>query len=61
VWVEDDGTGIPEGSPPSTGLGTSIVRTLVTNELLGSIEWSNRPEGGTSVQIVLDLHSATDY
>lgn len=61
VWVDDDGAGIGEGAVPSTGLGTSIVRTLITNELLGTIDWSPRPEGGTSVAIEIELHSATDY
>jgi two-component sensor histidine kinase len=61
VWVNDNGAGLGEGGAPSTGLGTSIVRTLITNELQGSIEWLDIPEGGTSVHIELDLHNATDY
>ena len=38
--VIDDGVGLPEGSrsTTSTGLGLSIVRTLVTSELHGTIE-----------------------
>ena len=40
ISVIDDGRGIPEGFQlaDATGLGLSIVRTLVTTELSGSIE-----------------------
>jgi two-component sensor histidine kinase len=40
VRVTDDGVGLPEGFSldAATGLGLSIVRTLVTTELAGSIE-----------------------
>jgi len=40
VSVVDDGRGIPAGFQldDATGLGLSIVRTLVTTELAGSIE-----------------------
>ena len=40
IEVVDDGRGIPEGFDlaDQTGLGLSIVRTLVTTELAGSIE-----------------------
>ncbi len=40
VSVVDDGTGLPEGFSldTATGLGLSIVRTLVTTELGGTIE-----------------------
>ena len=40
VRVTDDGAGLPEGFSldASTGLGLSIVRTLVTTELYGTIE-----------------------
>ncbi|MFH5824000.1 sensor histidine kinase [Georgenia sp. AZ-5] len=48
VRVRDDGRGIDEGKVLS-GLGTQIVRTLVTGELGGTIEWLSRPEGGTEV------------
>jgi two-component sensor histidine kinase len=39
VTVEDDGAGLPHGFEldTSTGLGLSIVRTLVTTELGGEI------------------------
>ncbi len=61
AWVLDNGAGLGESGAPSTGLGTSIVRTLVQNELQGTIEWSDRPEGGTSVAISLSLHAAPTY
>ncbi|GAA1641729.1 sensor histidine kinase [Georgenia ruanii] len=48
VRVHDDGRGIAEGKVLS-GLGTQIVKTLVTGELGGSIEWRAVPEGGTEV------------
>jgi two-component sensor histidine kinase len=46
VRVTDDGVGLPQGFEldRSTGLGLSIVRTLVTTELRGSIEM--HPRGG---------------
>ncbi len=39
VTVADDGVGIPE-TPYVEGLGLQIVRTLVTSELGGSIQWT---------------------
>jgi len=54
VTISDDGVGLPEGSY-SEGLGLQIVRTLVTSELAGSIQWFPRDGGGTSVEIVLSL------
>nr|WP_127126803.1 PAS domain-containing sensor histidine kinase [Georgenia sp. SYP-B2076] len=48
VRVLDDGIGIEDGKVLS-GLGTQIVKTLVTGELGGTIEWTTRPEGGTEV------------
>ncbi|MHB1064761.1 MAG: sensor histidine kinase [Georgenia sp.] len=48
VRVRDDGVGLEEGKV-LTGLGTQIVKTLVTGELGGTIEWGTRPEGGTEV------------
>jgi two-component sensor histidine kinase len=55
--VVDDGVGIPEGFDLAevTGLGLSIVRTLVTSELMGTISLrrgdgpADRP--GTVVQV----------
>ncbi|HYH77651.1 MAG TPA: ATP-binding protein, partial [Arthrobacter sp.] len=37
------------------GLGLQIVRTLVTSELGGSIQWQPREGGGTAVRIRLSL------
>jgi len=57
VDVDDDGAGLG-GAEPGSGLGTQIVRTLVTAELGGTILWEDRPEGGTRVR--LDLPLAAD-
>lgn len=54
VTIADDGVGLPEGSY-TEGLGLQIVRTLVTSELGGSIQWMPRDGGGTAVEIVLSL------
>ena len=62
VEVIDDGVGPPEGFTidDSTGLGLSIVRTLITTELRGTIAFSsaggpsNRP--GTSVRMSVPVH-----
>jgi len=54
VTVADDGVGLPE-TPHVEGLGLQIVRTLVTSELGGTIQWKPRDGGGTAVQIVLSL------
>lgn len=52
IEVIDDGRGIPEGFDlaDQTGLGLSIVRTLVTTELAGSIEM--RPATSRELQDV---------
>ncbi|MBL0888708.1 sensor histidine kinase [Myceligenerans indicum] len=63
VLVSDDGVGLPPeesggpggGAGPGSGLGTQIVRTLVLNELGGTIEWSARDGGGTEVELRLVL------
>jgi two-component sensor histidine kinase len=49
VVVTDDGAGLPPGFSlaASDRLGLSIVRTLVTGELGGSIALDTRAEGGT--------------
>ncbi len=47
VSIEDDGVGI-EGEP--SGLGSQIVRTLVQNELRGTIEW-RKLESGSVVDL----------
>jgi two-component sensor histidine kinase len=53
VVVSDDGVGLPDGSTaPSGGLGTQIVRSLVS-ELRGTIEWRRREGGGTEVRLQL--------
>jgi two-component sensor histidine kinase len=51
VDVVDDGVGLPPGFSPETasGLGLSIVRTLVQSELAGKITMKN--EGGTRVHL----------
>jgi two-component sensor histidine kinase len=62
VEVIDDGVGPPEGFTidASTGLGLSIVRTLITTELRGTIAFSSaggpphRP--GTSVRMSVPVH-----
>jgi two-component system, sensor histidine kinase PdtaS len=56
VSVEDDGVGLPE-EPRREGLGLQIVRTLVTSELGGRIEWTARDGGGTCVRIDLVLNN----
>ena len=61
VLLRDDGVGLPEGFDleASTGLGLSIVRTLVTTELGGTISMrrgrgdATRP--GTVVELVVPL------
>jgi two-component sensor histidine kinase len=47
VTVTDDGVGLPSGFSleQSTGLGLSIVQTLVTTELRGTIHMQPRPAG----------------
>ncbi|RII42558.1 ATPase [Galactobacter valiniphilus] len=54
VDVEDDGVGLG-GVTPSGGLGTQIVKTLVSAELGGSMWWEDRAEGGTRVRMDLPL------
>lgn len=57
VVIADDGAGIGDEGPGS-GLGTQIVRTLITSDMRGTIEWNARPEGGTEVVIDVPLRSA---
>ncbi|MDU0969103.1 MAG: histidine kinase N-terminal domain-containing protein [Actinomycetaceae bacterium] len=54
IHVIDDGTGI-DPQAPSTGLGTQIVKTLVSSELHGSIVWQVRESGGTDAVIHAQL------
>jgi two-component sensor histidine kinase len=53
VEVTDDGLGLPTDFDldTSSGLGLSIVRTLVTSELGGSIELTDHAGGGAKVTI----------
>ena len=57
IHVIDDGKGI--GNGPHTGLGTSIVQTMVIGELGGTIQWNNRSVGGTDVVLELNLSAGT--
>ncbi len=56
VRISDDGVGLPEG-PIAEGLGLQIVRTLVTSELGGTIDWAARDGGGTVVELQMALIS----
>ena len=61
VQVRDDGMGMdPEALQKKgrgSGLGTNIVRTLVTGELAGSISWEAASPHGTIVNIEAQLRS----
>lgn len=50
VTVCDNGKGLPQGRIGS-GLGTQIVKTLVTGELSGTIDWGARASQGTEVTV----------
>jgi two-component sensor histidine kinase len=54
IHIEDDGAGMKSAQP--TGLGTNIAQTLVQGELGGTLDWENRPEGGTraTIDVYLD-------
>ncbi len=54
VVVEDDGVGIKEGAA-TAGLGTQIVKMMVTGELRGTIDWESPEEGGTRVTLHLNI------
>ena len=58
VQVVDDGTGIPDGFSigASTGLGLSIVRTLITTELEGTIEMRRGDGPGDRPGTVITMH-----
>ncbi len=58
VRVSDDGIGLPEGFTidASTGLGLSIVRTLVTSELGGTIAFTPGADGGRWPGTTVELH-----
>jgi two-component sensor histidine kinase len=53
IRVADDGEGLPRGfeSAEETSLGLTIVRTLVQNDLKGSLHLERRPEGGTAAEV----------
>ncbi|MGA8986700.1 sensor histidine kinase [Aeromicrobium sp.] len=53
--VSDDGSGLPADFDPARSLGLSIVTTLVEGELHGSLVFEQRPGGGTTVAISLDV------
>lgn len=63
--VRDNGVGLPDGFSVSSsqGLGLSIVRSLVTSQMEGSIEMRSRPDGdapgfggpGTEIEIRVPL------
>lgn len=62
VTVADTGAGIDdrkirelEEGASTTGLGTQIVKTLVSSELNGTIHWASMPQGGTLVTIEVAL------
>ncbi len=57
VRVTDDGAGLPDGFSldTSTGLGLSIVRTLVTTELDGTIELVAGPGDGDRPGTTVDV------
>ncbi len=55
--VSDDGVGLPPEFDAATasGLGLSIVRTLVESELAGELRVGPRPDGGTQVVVQLSV------
>jgi two-component sensor histidine kinase len=57
VQVEDDGVGLPAGFhvDDSSSLGLSIVRSLVTTQLEGTIELRRREPHGTVVELRVPL------
>jgi two-component sensor histidine kinase len=68
VQVQDDGAGLPPGFDleSAAGLGLSIVRTLITTELSGSIEMRNadgeglRPGTRVTLRVPLAAERVTD-
>lgn len=56
VTVRDDGVGLPEGFDldRASGLGLTIVKSLVTTELAGSITMRN--DGGCVVELRIPVH-----
>ncbi|MEO9153878.1 MAG: ATP-binding protein, partial [Lapillicoccus sp.] len=56
VGIEDDGTGMPVGRRPGSGLGTQIVQSLV-QDLRGSITWTDAEPHGTRVVFTAQLRT----
>jgi two-component sensor histidine kinase len=54
VWVSDDGIGFD--AEATTGLGLQIVRTLVTEQISGALEWEDTRRG-TRASIVARVPS----
>jgi two-component sensor histidine kinase len=52
--MEDTGRGLPEDFSPdkSTSIGLDIIRTLVQDDLKGTIEFSTLPQGGTRAKLL---------
>src|SRR5699024_9896952 len=61
VHIVDDGIGLAPDAGPGAGLGTQIVRTLVENELHGSIDWGTSADGGTDVTVRVVLRDARGH
>jgi two-component system, sensor histidine kinase PdtaS len=65
LLVTDDGVGLPAGFAleDATGLGLSIVRSLVTSQMEGSIEMRTNPGGrgaGVDVRVPLLINERVD-
>ncbi len=52
--TEDTGRGLPENFSPeeSASIGLDIIRTLVQDDLKGSIEFATLPQGGVQAQLL---------
>lgn len=59
MTVQDNGVGLPPdfSIAQSSNLGLQIVHTLVTDELGGSWEMQNEPDGGTRVMVRVPVDS----
>ena len=59
LTVSDDGRGLPPGFDPadSQSLGVAIVRTLVQDDLHGTLAWASKR--GTTVTMRIPLSDAT--
>src|SRR5699024_7412084 len=60
VTIADDGIGLGDAQSPGNGLGTQIVRTLVSADLAGSIQWQAREGGGTVAVLDVPLRPDSD-